>query len=527
MSRRALLFVLSTFLWGGNGLAIEMNLPRWGGEERVQLSSMRGQIVVLDFFAYWCTPCRSSSPIVEERIGGYYHQRGGNANGIPVNLFAINIESSNSRRTDRFIRSNGMTSVLFDEGGHFRASFGEGTIPFFVVLDGTVEGEFKVVYAKQGFEGETVLREVIDAIGAPSEELPEGSQIEPAGASPQSVMKTLTPARGQVAVEILKTDDFGIFDESLQVQGESSDGQWNLSLDLTQFDLEVTSPDPFFRNQRVSRQRIGFRFNADKRVRDSLTLNWGGGYYDGFSDYRSVWLNRYYSEVGNLPFLGGYPDISPRGYRGQLGFRWEYLPASGFLETDVSYANDRITPSAEFERVTILGAQELDTVTYSMALENVLHPRVRSRLGVRLIDTTARQNRLAADGSLNVALGERWVGRLNVGWAHEKPVFDSFLTGVSFDYEMSERLILNLFGRFYHDTGEIQNSLPANNAPPGLNGYQAGAGFRYQWDRAALKLVGGPYFSRYEPITSAAPFFEDLYASRDWGFVQIAYSLDF
>jgi cytochrome c biogenesis protein CcmG, thiol:disulfide interchange protein DsbE len=45
--------------------APELELPRLGGEGNASLADYRGQIVVLNFWASWCKPCKDESPLLE------------------------------------------------------------------------------------------------------------------------------------------------------------------------------------------------------------------------------------------------------------------------------------------------------------------------------------------------------------------------------------------------------------------------------------------------------------------------------
>ena len=51
------------------------DLPRRGAEGRARLEDFAGQIVVLDFSAYWCVPCLRASKELELEVQQFYAGR--------------------------------------------------------------------------------------------------------------------------------------------------------------------------------------------------------------------------------------------------------------------------------------------------------------------------------------------------------------------------------------------------------------------------------------------------------------------
>jgi len=80
--------LLVLLLSNGAGRAAEVapafELPRLTGEGRLSLANLRGQVVLLDFWASWCAPCRAAMPAYQTL------QAELSANGFSV--LAINLD---------------------------------------------------------------------------------------------------------------------------------------------------------------------------------------------------------------------------------------------------------------------------------------------------------------------------------------------------------------------------------------------------------------------------------------------------
>jgi hypothetical protein len=261
-----------------------------------------------------------------------------------------------------------------------------------------------------------------------------------------------------------------------------------------------------------------------------------GGIYDGYPDYRRVWIaNRYRQKYANpaFPTIQGYKKPDPKGWNVSTGARGEYLPASGFAELKLGYAYERTAPgyadgSDALGNYRLLrGREQLDTESLGFSSENVLTTRLRALNEFTFIHTTARQLRFTYQGSLNLALGERWVVRGYGGVSTEAPRFDAYFFGATVEYELTSSLLLSVTGRYYKDTGEIENSLLTSSAGPPLESWEAGVGLRYSWRNSSLKVYVAPFWTNYDPVQVGTADFIHLYADRNWVLAQIAWSLQF
>ena len=137
--------------------------------EPLRLSDYEGHVVVLDFFAWWCGPCRTSSPDIEKNVYQYFNERDGNKYGVPVTVIAVNTESDNPDRTDQFVEDAGLKLFADDLKGVAWAQFNEtGYIPLFVIINGVAGNsdykQWEVIYKHTGYEGSTAFRRVINKV---------------------------------------------------------------------------------------------------------------------------------------------------------------------------------------------------------------------------------------------------------------------------------------------------------------------------------------------------------------------------
>ena len=148
--------------------------------EPLRLSDYKGHVVVLDFFAWWCGPCRESSPDLQKNIFEYYKNRDGNKHEVPVTVIAVNTEASYPDRTDQFIKASGLKLSADDLQGVAYGQFNEeGYIPLFVIINGVAGNsdykQWEVIYKDIGYEGSAVFRRVINKVklGRPKDAAPK------------------------------------------------------------------------------------------------------------------------------------------------------------------------------------------------------------------------------------------------------------------------------------------------------------------------------------------------------------------
>jgi thiol-disulfide isomerase/thioredoxin len=93
----------------------------------VRLSDFRGKVVLIDFWATWCPPCRAAIPNIE-KIHKEYKRRG-------LVVLAISMDDGDWDMVRSFAKSYGMTYMILKGTNDVAAKYGVRSIPMTILLD--------------------------------------------------------------------------------------------------------------------------------------------------------------------------------------------------------------------------------------------------------------------------------------------------------------------------------------------------------------------------------------------------------
>ena len=104
--------------------------------KKISLSSYQGKVIMLNFWATWCPPCRVEMPSME-----ILHKKMENRNFV---MIAVNIRENSSLVKDFIQRNNYTFPILLDETGETAAKYKIRAIPTTYIIDtkGKLAGVF-------------------------------------------------------------------------------------------------------------------------------------------------------------------------------------------------------------------------------------------------------------------------------------------------------------------------------------------------------------------------------------------------
>ncbi len=248
--------------------------------------------------------------------------------------------------------------------------------------------------------------------------------------------------------------------------------------------------------------------------------------YDGFSDYRSIWISEYYRQL-----FGAFPDYhgpDPHGQSIGGSAKWDYLPGAGKAELSFNFGRDEIAPGWSFNSAIAKpepGAESLDTVSGSARAEQALNGWLKTEAAISLRHTTDRKTRVSLSNSWAAVAGPL-AFRLTGGYSEEPPSFDSSYISALVEWTFVPQWSVNVGYRYYRDSGEIQTSGFDALAPP-VRSTEIFGGLA--WDRGDFSASAGVGLlnTNYEPLSEDNAFFGNLYRDRDWLTFRLAASYRF
>jgi peroxiredoxin len=140
--------LIATFAWSAtvSGPAPQFTLKSREGKD-VSLASFKGQVVLLNFWATWCVPCREEMPKLQALYEKY--------NSLGFALVGVNVEN-NPDGTKKWLADNGPITfpILLDTKNEVSKLYRVETMPSTVLIarDGTMR--FVHHGYKSGLEGD-------------------------------------------------------------------------------------------------------------------------------------------------------------------------------------------------------------------------------------------------------------------------------------------------------------------------------------------------------------------------------------
>ena len=150
--------VLSTLASAASmqGRAPDFTLKTQDGKS-ISLSELRGQVVMINFWATWCGPCRKEMPLLEALYKRY--------NRLGFTLLGVNVEEDPSGADEYLAETPVSFPILYDRANNVSKLYDVNAMPSTVIVDRQGNVRFLHKGYQPGYENEyqdqirTLIRE--------------------------------------------------------------------------------------------------------------------------------------------------------------------------------------------------------------------------------------------------------------------------------------------------------------------------------------------------------------------------------
>src|SRR5215469_3369658 len=108
------------------GPAPQFTLGARGGSN-VSLAQYKGQVVMLNFWASWCGPCRQEMPLLESIFKKY--------NRLGFTLIGVNVEPDSNAANEWLKQTPVSFPILYDKESKVSKAYDVATMPSTVIID--------------------------------------------------------------------------------------------------------------------------------------------------------------------------------------------------------------------------------------------------------------------------------------------------------------------------------------------------------------------------------------------------------
>jgi thiol-disulfide isomerase/thioredoxin len=119
---------------------------------KVSLASLKGKVVLLDFWATWCGPCKAAMPAIQKIHDDY--------KGKGVAVLGINTWENKEDAAKQYIGKKGFTYPCLLKGDDLAKAYGMTGIPTLVVIG--KDGKIVDIEVGMAPDGDAGLRKAID-----------------------------------------------------------------------------------------------------------------------------------------------------------------------------------------------------------------------------------------------------------------------------------------------------------------------------------------------------------------------------